>query len=137
MRMFMAVLFLGLVSSLCADTLTFRNGTSVTGNWLGGSAGKISFAVDGQVKVYSQSEVTDVTFGSGAVNSTRTPELPPIAPPPPPAKDPITVGQTVDQIEAALGKPAQVVSVALKKIYIYKDPPLKITFKDGKVADVE
>jgi hypothetical protein len=62
----------------------------------------------------------------------------PIAPPPPPADQPpanIEVGQTVDQVVAALGQPQKIAKVGAKQIYFYKD--LKITFTNGKVSDVE
>jgi len=52
-----------------------------------------------------------------------------------PATVNIALGQTVDQVIAALGQPVTVVDLGAKKIYKYKD--MKITFKDGKVADVE
>ncbi|MGD0365379.1 MAG: hypothetical protein ABSC93_31235, partial [Bryobacteraceae bacterium] len=51
---------------------------------------------------------------------------------PPPA---IEVGQTIDEVTAAMGAPVKTVNLGAKKIYIYKD--MKITFKDGKVADVQ
>ena len=47
----------------------------------------------------------------------------------------IEVGQTIDQVTAALGSPKNIVSLGAKKIYVYKD--MKITFKDGKVSDVQ
>ena len=66
-------------------------------------------------------------------------EAPPsaIAPPPAPAAEPanISVGQTIDQVTAALGNPKSIVNLGAKKIYVY--PDMKITFKDGKVADVQ
>jgi hypothetical protein len=55
----------------------------------------------------------------------------PIAPPP----AEISVGQTVDQVEAALGQPKSKVNLGPKKIYVYDN--MKITFKDGKVSDVQ
>jgi hypothetical protein len=42
---------------------------------------------------------------------------------------------TPDQVEAALGKPDKKVTLGPKQIYIYKD--MKVTFKDGKVSDVQ
>jgi hypothetical protein len=66
-------------------------------------------------------------------------EAPPpaIEAPPPPAPDPVTVslGQTVDQVVAALGQPTKKAKVGTKEIYYYKD--LKVTFINGKVKDVE
>jgi hypothetical protein len=58
----------------------------------------------------------------------------PIAPPP---ADPvnIAIGQTIDQVTAALGNPVKIVDLGAKKLYVYKD--MKITFKDGKVSDVQ
>ena len=54
----------------------------------------------------------------------------------PPAETPnIEVGQTIDQVVAALGQPLHTATVGAKKIYSYKD--MKITFKDGKVADIQ
>jgi hypothetical protein len=60
------------------------------------------------------------------------------APPPPAAPAPtvnIAMGQTIDQVTAALGQPLTVIDLGPKKIYKYKD--MKITFKAGKVTDVE
>jgi hypothetical protein len=47
----------------------------------------------------------------------------------------IAVGQTIDEVVAAMGQPIRIVDLTTKKIYVYKD--LKITFKAGKVADVQ
>jgi hypothetical protein len=47
----------------------------------------------------------------------------------------IALGQTIDQVTSALGSPQAVIDLGSKKIYKYKD--MKITFKDGKVSDVE
>jgi hypothetical protein len=47
----------------------------------------------------------------------------------------IQLGMTTDQVTAALGKPDKDVKLGAKEIYIYKD--MKVTFKDGKVADVQ
>ncbi|MGA9978213.1 MAG: hypothetical protein WBQ08_06225 [Candidatus Sulfotelmatobacter sp.] len=47
----------------------------------------------------------------------------------------IQLGQTTDQVQAALGKPDKIVNLGPKQIWVYKD--LKVTFKDGKVSDVQ
>jgi hypothetical protein len=68
---------------------------------------------------------------------TAQPEQP-AAPQPAPAQAPpvqIQLGQTIDQVLAALGQPEKIVDLGAKKIYVYKD--LKITFVDGKVSDVQ
>ncbi len=59
------------------------------------------------------------------------------APPAAPAAAPATIamGQTIDQVTGSLGQPKSVVDLGAKKIYVY--PDMKITFKDGKVSDVQ
>jgi len=47
----------------------------------------------------------------------------------------ITLGQSIDEVKAALGQPVSVYDLGSKKIYRYSD--MKITFMDGKVADVQ
>jgi len=47
----------------------------------------------------------------------------------------IQLGQTVEEVEAALGQPEKKVNLGAKQIYVYKD--LKITFVKGKVSDVQ
>ena len=47
----------------------------------------------------------------------------------------IQLGQSTDQVLAALGKPEKIVNLGPKQIYVYKD--LKVTFLDGKVSDVQ
>jgi hypothetical protein len=57
--------------------------------------------------------------------------------PPAPAAAPKTIalGQSIDDVTAILGPPVTVVDLGPKKIYRYKD--MKVSFKDGKVSDVE
>jgi len=47
----------------------------------------------------------------------------------------ISMGQTIDEVTAALGPPKSIVELGPKKIYVYKD--MKITFNSGKVVDVQ
>jgi len=47
----------------------------------------------------------------------------------------VTLGQSIEQVTASLGAPITIVNLGAKQIYKYKD--MKITFRDGKVADVE
>ncbi len=64
---------------------------------------------------------------------------PPIEPPPPPAPEAapttVSVGQTPDEVVAALGQPSKKAKVGAKEIYYYKD--LKVVFMNGKVKDVQ
>ena len=57
----------------------------------------------------------------------------PAAPAGPPPT--ISIGQTIDQVTASMGQPTRIVDLGVKKIYVYKD--MKVTFKAGKVSDVE
>jgi hypothetical protein len=54
-----------------------------------------------------------------------------------PQAEPQTIekGQTIDQVQAALGKPEKIVNLGAKQLYIYKD--MKVTFVNGKVEDVQ
>lgn len=47
----------------------------------------------------------------------------------------IQLGQSEDDVQAALGKPEKIVNLGSKQIFVYKD--LKITFMKGKVTDVQ
>lgn len=53
------------------------------------------------------------------------------------ADSPATVklGMTPQQVEEALGKPKSIIDLGAKRIYVY--PDIKITFLEGKVADVQ
>src|SRR5258708_6181725 len=52
----------------------------------------------------------------------------------PPAPITVSLGQTIDQVVAALGFPEKIIDLGSKKTYLYKD--LKVIFIDGKVSDV-
>lgn len=47
----------------------------------------------------------------------------------------VELGQTTDQVQAALGLPTRVANLGPKVIYFYNG--MKVTFKDGRVSDVE
>ena len=68
---------------------------------------------------------------------TAQPEQPAAAQPAPAQAAPaqIQLGQTIDEVVAALGQPEKTVDLGSKKIYVYKD--LKVTFVNGKVSDVQ
>jgi hypothetical protein len=47
----------------------------------------------------------------------------------------VELGQTPDQVKAALGAPTRIANLGPKVIYYYNG--MKVTFKAGKVSDVE
>ena len=57
--------------------------------------------------------------------------------PPQPQSEPQTVqlGMTTDQVQGVLGQPDKIFNLGAKQIYVYKD--VKVTFQNGKVADVQ
>jgi len=55
------------------------------------------------------------------------------APPAPTAT--VSLGQTTGQVQAALGAPTRIANLGSKVIYYYNG--MKVTFKDGKVTDVQ
>jgi hypothetical protein len=55
--------------------------------------------------------------------------------PPPAAPPSIQLGQTIDQVVAAIGQPEKIADLGTKKIYTYKD--LKVIFVNGVVSDVQ
>ena len=54
---------------------------------------------------------------------------------PPPEPQQIEKGQTPEQVKAALGQPEKIVNLGAKQLYVYHD--IKVTFLNGKVADVQ
>jgi len=76
-----------------------------------------------------------------AAQAQPTAPMAPIPPPPPPpdaapaAPVEVKIGQTTDQVTAALGQPVQIFNLGAKVVYKYKS--LKVTFVNGKVSDVE
>jgi hypothetical protein len=47
----------------------------------------------------------------------------------------VQLGMTTDQVQSILGKPQKIFNVGPKQIYVYSD--VKVTFQNGKVADVQ
>jgi hypothetical protein len=75
---------------------------------------------------------------AAAPAAAPAPAFVPDTPPPPPsdATPPtIALGQTKDQVTAALGQPTRTAKVGVNEIFFYKDQ--KVTFTNGKVSDVE
>ena len=69
----LVALFLALTVTAPADTLTLRNGTSLTGNWYGIDRGIIKFQTNGQVQEYRTSDVASVVFAADPVSNFAPP----------------------------------------------------------------
>lgn len=78
--------------------------------------------------------IAEVVTVDAPDNSTATMTSPPA--PDTPADPPkiVALGQTKDQVVATFGQPQKMATVGAKEIYAY--PDMKVTFVDGKVADV-
>jgi hypothetical protein len=83
----------------------------------------------GEADKAEQEVAAEVPAPDGGAGQSAAPAAP--AGPPPS----IELGQTIDQVTAAMGQPKSTVNLGTRKIYVY--PDMKITFKDGKVTDVQ
>jgi hypothetical protein len=81
--------------------------------------------VEQQVVTESQSAQTADNSGNASVPAEQ----------PSSQTQTISLGQTIDQVVAILGKPLQIADLGAKKIYKFKD--MKITFVNGRVSDVQ
>lgn len=87
----LAMLALALLVAGGADTLRLRNGTAVTGTWLGGTANEVRFGVDDQVRRFPRADVVSVEFTSDGPSDTIAP-VARAAPPPPRVLEPDIAG---------------------------------------------
>jgi hypothetical protein len=94
-------------------------GTQITQQW--NEADKAEQEVAGQVGAAPAD-----ANAAAAPATIAAPAAPPVN---------ISVGQSIDEVTASLGQPKSTVNLGAKKIYVY--PDMKITFKDGKVSDVQ
>jgi hypothetical protein len=78
-------------------------------------------------QVVTESQSSQLTDNSGNAS----------VPVEPASSQPVTIslGQTIEQVVALLGKPLQIADLGSKKIYKFKD--MKITFVNGRVSDVQ
>ena len=75
----------------------------------------------------------DVTAEAAAPDGGGAASAAPDAAPAAPAS--VELGQTTDQVKASLGEPTKMANLGPKVIYYYSG--MKVTFKDGKVSDVQ
>lgn len=81
----------------------------------------------------AEQETVGSASQSPAASPAESTPQPIEAPAAPPAQ--ISAGQSIDEVTGILGPPKNIVDLGAKKIYVYKD--MKITFKGGKVTDVQ
>jgi hypothetical protein len=81
------------------------------------------------------SETTEKQVIAETASASAPGEPPPPPPPPPTSTATIALGQSMDDVTASMGQPTTILKLPTKTVYVYKD--MKITFKAGKVADVE
>ena len=58
--------------ALRADTLTLRNGSSVTGAWIDLDDRQITFRVNNHIQTYDRSEVAGIQFGASPASASET-----------------------------------------------------------------
>ncbi len=87
----------------------------------------------------AEKEVTAEAAAPGGGEAANVPPpdpaAPAAAPAAPAAPASVEMGQTKDQVKAAMGAPTRVADLGPKTIYYYNG--MKVTFKDGKVSDVQ
>jgi hypothetical protein len=110
------------------------------GYWASADLGQIQQKVGELFAVSADAPATAGAQPSAGPQKPMAPIAPPAAPPDQQQAQQtqtqsIEIGQTPDQVTAILGQPDKIVKLASKQIYVYKN--LKVTFKDGKVSDVQ
>lgn len=82
MRVRLLLVTLAALSIASADTLTLRDGRTVEGQFLGGSARQIRMAVGDSVQTFDVSDVASLRFeGAAGPSPAPAPQAPPPAPP--------------------------------------------------------
>ena len=67
--------------------------------------------------------------------ASAVPPTPPGAGSPTSGPITISVGQSIDEVTAALGQPKSIINLGTNNIWVY--PDMKVTFKNGKVSNVQ
>jgi hypothetical protein len=80
-----ATLALGALSIAYADTITLKDGRSVSGSFLGGDARQVRMAVGDRVQSFSIADISRIDFGSADSMPAPSAATPPAPEPPPPS----------------------------------------------------
>jgi len=81
---------------LHADSLRFKNGSTVDGKYLGGTDSQVTFYIGNQLKHYAIADIDSITFGG----QTSTSSSEPMAAPAPVVQAPVASPQTSSQTSA-------------------------------------
>ncbi len=79
-----------------------------------------------------QVKSADVAETEAAADTSGTAPAVAASPAEPPT---VGLGQSPEQVKAAMGQPKSIMDLGAKKIYVY--PDMKVTFNDGKVTDIK
>jgi hypothetical protein len=89
--------------------------------------------VNTQIQEASQAEQDALASALGGPSDSSAPSVAPGNSGAPPAT--VSMGQSVAQVEAIMGKPKSIANLPTKMIYVYDG--LKVVFVNGKVSDVQ
>jgi hypothetical protein len=98
----------------------------------------VAAQINQQAQAADQAEkdaLNEVVSGGPADAFGQVPARAPAAQPAGSATATVKLGQSPEEVTAALGQPARIVDLPTKKIFVYKD--VKVTFAGGKVTAIE
>jgi hypothetical protein len=78
-----ATLALGALCIAYADSITFRDGRTISGSFLGGDARQVRIAVGDRIQTFSIADISRIEFGSTDSMPAASAAAPPSTPPPP------------------------------------------------------
>jgi hypothetical protein len=91
-----ATLALGALSIVYADSITFRDGRTISGSFLGGDARQVRIAVGDRIQTFSIADISRIEFGSNDSMPAASAAAPPsTSPPPAPAAPPAPPRETL------------------------------------------
>jgi hypothetical protein len=100
------------VSAVSADTLTLRDGKTVEGSYLGGSARQIRMAVGDEIRTFDVSDVQSVRFEGAVTSAVPAVKVITADPAPAPARPILRAEQAAPVVAAAPAAPAVVAPAA-------------------------
>jgi hypothetical protein len=101
----------------------------------GADGGQISDVINQILEIQAEDSGQQEQAQDAQAQQGQQQQQPAAAPAPAQPPPTIQLGQSPDEVTAALGQPQKIVNLGTKQIYYYKD--MKITFLKGKVSDVQ